>query len=46
MTDGQPMAGPPFACLRDILERMSDGHPMSQLDDLLPWNWQKTLVRH
>jgi len=36
----------PFAYLRDILERMSDGHPISQLDDLLPWNWQKTIVKH
>jgi transposase len=26
----------PFAYLRDILERMTDGHPMSRLDDLLP----------
>jgi transposase len=30
--------------LKDVLERMSSGHPMSRLDDLLPWNWQpKTL---
>ena len=29
----------PFAYLKDVLERMSDGHPMSRLDDLLPWNW-------
>jgi transposase IS66-like protein len=29
----------PFAYLKDLLERLSDGHPMSQLDDLLPWNW-------
>ena len=29
----------PYAYLRDILERMVDGHPMSRLDDLLPWNW-------
>jgi transposase len=29
----------PFAYLKDVLERMCDGHPMSQLDDLLPWNW-------
>jgi transposase len=28
----------PFAYLRDVLERMSSGHPMSRLD-LLPWNW-------
>jgi transposase len=26
----------PFAYLKDVLERMCDGHPMSQLDDLLP----------
>ena len=29
----------PFAYLKDVLERMSNGHPMSQLDGLLPWNW-------
>ena len=29
----------PFAYLSDVLERMSNGHPMSRLDDLLPWNW-------
>lgn len=29
----------PFAYLKDVLERMSDGHPMSRLDELLPWNW-------
>ncbi len=31
----------PFAYLRDVLERMSNGHPMSRLDDLLPWNWAR-----
>lgn len=29
----------PFAYLRDVLECLSNGHPMSRLDDLLPWNW-------
>jgi transposase len=29
----------PFAYLREVLERLSNGHPMSRLDDLLPWNW-------
>lgn len=29
----------PFAYLQNVLERMSSGHPMSRLDDLLPWNW-------
>jgi hypothetical protein len=31
----------PFAYLRDVLERMSNGHPMARLDDLLPWNWTR-----
>jgi hypothetical protein len=30
----------PFAWLRDLLQRMTDGHPASRLDELLPWNWQ------
>jgi transposase len=30
----------PFAYLGDVLERMSNGHPMSRLDELLPWNWR------
>src|SRR5712671_5125015 len=30
----------PFAWLRDVLQRMTDGHPASRLDELLPWNWQ------
>jgi transposase len=35
----------PFAYLKDVLERMTDGHPMSRLDDLLPWNWVKVQVK-
>jgi hypothetical protein len=31
----------PFAYLRDVMERMSNGHPMARLDDLLPWNWAR-----
>jgi transposase len=34
----------PFAYLKDVLERMSNGHPMSRLDDLLPWNWASSLA--
>ncbi len=34
----------PFAYLKDVLERMTDGYPMSRLDDLLPWNWEKIPV--
>ncbi|WP_291846489.1 transposase domain-containing protein [Bradyrhizobium sp.] len=34
----------PLAYLQHVLERMSGGHPMSELDQLLPWNWRpKTL---
>ena len=29
----------PFAYLRDVLERLSNGHAMSRIDDLLRWNW-------
>ena len=28
----------PFAYLKDVLERMSNGHPMTKLGELLPWN--------
>jgi len=34
----------PFAYLRDVLERLFNGHPMSALDDLLPWNWVPALT--
>jgi transposase len=27
----------PYAYLRDVLQRMVDGHPINRLDDLLPW---------
>lgn len=30
----------PYAYLKDVLERMSNGHPMSRIDELLPWNWE------
>ena len=30
----------PYAYLKDVLERMTHGHPMSRIDDLLPWNWK------
>jgi transposase len=32
----------PFAYLKDVLKRMSNEHPVSRLDELLPWNWQQT----
>jgi len=30
----------PYAYLKDVIERLSGGHPMAHLDDLLPWNWK------
>ncbi len=32
----------PFAYLKDVLERLSNGHPNRGLDELLPWNWTPT----
>ncbi len=32
----------PYAYLKDVLDRMTNGHPVSRLDDLLPWNWAPT----
>ncbi len=29
----------PYAYLKDVLQRMTDGRPVNRLDDLLPWNW-------
>jgi hypothetical protein len=29
----------PYAYLKDVLERLTNGHPVTRLDDLLPWNW-------
>jgi len=30
----------PQAWITDVLQRMTDGHPISRVDELLPWNWQ------
>jgi hypothetical protein len=30
----------PYAYLRNVLQRMVDGHPATQLDELLPWAWK------
>ena len=30
----------PHAYITDILTRLSAGYPDSQIDDLLPWNWE------
>jgi hypothetical protein len=32
----------PFAYLKEVLERLSNDHPMTRLDDLLPWNWTRS----
>jgi hypothetical protein len=30
----------PYAYLRDVLQRMIDGYPVTRLDELLPWSWK------
>lgn len=30
----------PYAYLKDVFERMVDGHHVNRLDELLPWNWR------
>ena len=29
----------PYAYLKDALDRMTRGHPINRIDELLPWNW-------
>lgn len=29
----------PYAYLTDVLDRMTNGHPINRIDELLPWNW-------
>jgi len=31
----------PYEYLRDVLQRMIDGHPVNRLGELLPWNWKR-----
>lgn len=30
----------PYTYLKDVLSRMTNGHHISRLDNLLPWNWR------
>ena len=32
--------------MRLFIERMVDGHPMSRLDQLLPWNWKPAAAKN
>jgi transposase len=34
----------PYTYLKDVLERMANGHPMSRIDDLLPWHWSPSIA--
>ncbi len=36
----------PFSYLRDVLQRMVNGHKVGRLDDLLPWNWEPAPTDH
>jgi hypothetical protein len=31
----------PYAYLKDVIERMANGHPANRLDDLLAWSWHR-----
>jgi transposase len=33
----------PFGWLRDVLQRMTGGHPASRLDEFLPWDGQPSV---
>ena len=35
----------PQAWLADVLARIA-AHPAHRLDELLPWNWRRTIVSH
>ncbi len=39
MTDVREMDAYGDGYLSDVLRRMTDGHPVNRLDDLLPRNW-------
>ena len=32
----------PFAYLKVTLEAIAEGHPAAQIDELMPWNFQKS----
>ena len=34
------MASTPRGYLADAIDRMTTGHPINRLAELLPWNWQ------
>jgi len=35
----------PEAYLADVIDRMVKGHSINRLDELLPWNWQRSRVK-
>ncbi len=34
----------PHAYLKDVLTRLSSGHSMNRLDELMPWNWTQLSI--
>jgi hypothetical protein len=36
----------PYAYLKDVLDRMANGHSMRRLDELLPWNWMPKSLKN
>ena len=35
----------PEAYLADVIDRMAKGHSINRIDELLPWNWQRSRVK-
>jgi hypothetical protein len=35
----------PEAYLADVIDRMVKGHSINRLDELLPWNWQRSRIK-
>jgi transposase len=35
----------PEAYLADVIDRMAKGQSINRIDELLPWNWQRSRVK-
>ena len=36
----------PHDFIADVLDRLAAGHPNSEIDELMPWNWKKKETPH
>jgi hypothetical protein len=46
LTTAKLNAVEPYAYLKDVIERLSNGHPMRRIDDLRPWNWRPQFLNN